>query len=216
MIAGEQNQVAVNGLIGKKIGMTTIFDDAGRNIACTVIQAGPNVVTQVKSEQTDGYDALQLGFGDKRAKNTSRALAGHFDKAKTAPKRKVAEFRNASITKTMGEVVSITDVFAEGDTVAAVGISKGKGFQGVVTRHGFSGVGDASHGQHNRLRAPGSIGASSFPSRVVKGMRMAGQDGNRRVKVKNLKVLKIFPEQNLMLIKGAIPGHKGAFVIIEK
>jgi large subunit ribosomal protein L3 len=206
----------VNGLIGKKIGMTSIFDDAGRNIACTVIQAGPNVVTQVKTEDTDGYSALQVGFGEKKAKNTSRALAGHFEKAATAPKRKVAEFRNASLNKNLGEVISVADVFAEGDTVAAIGLSKGKGFQGVVTRHGFSGVGDATHGQHNRLRAPGSIGASSFPSRVVKGLRMAGQDGNRRVKVKNLKVVKIFPEQNLILIKGAVPGHKGAFVIIEK
>jgi len=196
--------------------MTSIFDDAGRNVACTVIQAGPNVVTQVKTEDSDGYSALQLGFGDKKPKNTTKALAGHFDKAQTAPKRKVVEFRNSSLGKGLGELVSVGDVFKEGDTVAAIGLSKGKGFQGVVTRHGFGGVGDATHGQHNRLRAPGSIGASSFPSRVVKGLRMAGQDGNRRVKVKNLKVLKIFPEQNLMVIRGAIPGHKGALVIIEK
>jgi large subunit ribosomal protein L3 len=206
----------VNGLIGKKIGMTSIFDDAGRNVACTVIQAGPNVVTQVKTEDSDGYNALQLGYGDRKAKSTSRALNGHFDKAKTAPKRKVVEFRNASLEKDLGDVVSVTDVFREGDIVSASGITKGKGFQGVVRRHGFSGVGEASHGQHNRGRAPGSIGASSFPSRVVKGMRMAGQDGNRKVKVRNLRVVKIFPEQNLMLIKGAVPGHKGAFVIIEK
>lgn len=196
--------------------MTSIFDDAGRNVACTVIQAGPNVVTQVKTEDSDGYSALQLGFGDKKTKNTTRALQGHFDNAKTAPKRKLVEFRDSPLNKSLGEVVSVGDVFAEGDTVAAIGISKGKGFQGVVTRHGFSGVGDATHGQHNRLRAPGSIGASSFPSRVVKGLRMAGQDGNRRVKTKNLKVLKIFPEQHIMLVKGAIPGHKGSLVIIEK
>jgi large subunit ribosomal protein L3 len=206
----------VNGLIGKKIGMTSIFDDAGRNVACTVIQAGPNVVTQVKTEDSDGYRALQLGFGEKKSKNTTQALIGHFDKAKTAPKRKLVEFRNSTLNKAIGEVVSVNDVFAVGDTVAAIGLSKGKGFQGVVTRHGFSGVGDATHGQHNRLRAPGSIGASSFPSRVVKGLRMAGQDGNRRVKVKNLKVLKIFPEQHIMLVRGAVPGHKGALVIIEK
>lgn len=196
--------------------MTSIFDDAGRNVACTVIQAGPNVVTQVKTEDTDGYSALQLGFGDKKTKNTTKALQGHFDKAKTAPKRRIVEFRDSPLQKNAGEVVNVSDVFNEGDTVAAIGISKGKGFQGVVTRHGFGGVGDATHGQHNRLRAPGSIGASSFPSRVVKGMRMAGQDGNRRVKVKNLKVLKIFPDQHIIIIKGAIPGHKGSLVIIEK
>lgn len=196
--------------------MTSIFDDAGRNVACTVIQAGPNVVTQVKTEDSDGYSALQLGFGDKKPKNTTNALQGHFDKAKTAPKRKLVEFRDSSLNKAIGEVVSVSDVFAEGDTVAAIGISKGKGFQGVVTRHGFGGVGGTTHGQHNRLRAPGSIGASSFPSRVVKGLRMGGQDGNRRVKTKNLKVLKIFPDQHIMLVKGAIPGHKGSLVIIEK
>ncbi len=206
----------MNGLIGKKIGMTSIFDDAGRNVACTVIQAGPNVVTQVKTEDSDGYSALQLGFGDKKPKNTTQALTGHFDKAKTTPKHKVMEFRNSPLSKGLGDLVSVNDVFKEGDTVSAIGFSKGKGFQGVVTRHGFGGVGGTTHGQHNRLRAPGSIGASSFPSRVVKGLRMAGQDGNRRVKIKNLKVLKIFPEQHIMVIRGAIPGHKGAIVIIEK
>ena len=152
--------------------MTSIFDDAGRNVACTVIQAGPNVVTQVKTPDSDGYSALQLGFGDKKAKNTPNAMKGHFDKAQTAPKRKLVEFRNSSLSKNLGDMVSVEDVFVEGDTVAAIGVSKGKGFQGVVTRHGFKGVGDATHGQHNRLRAPGSIGASSFPSRVVKGLRM--------------------------------------------
>jgi large subunit ribosomal protein L3 len=206
----------VNGFIGKKIGMTSIFDDAGRNVACTVIQAGPNVVTQVKTEDTDGYRALQLGFGDKKVKNTSQGLTGHFAKAQTGPKRKTVEFRNSPLGKDLGELVNVSDVFAEGDTVSASGVSKGKGFQGVVTRHGFGGVGQSTHGQHNRGRAPGSIGGSSFPSRVFKGMRMAGQDGNRKVKVKNLKVVKIFPEQNLLLIKGAVPGHKGSFVIIEK
>lgn len=205
----------MNGLIGKKVGMTTIFDEAGRNVACTVVQAGPNIVTQVKTAGTDGYDALQLSYGDKKAKNTTKALLGHFEKAGTTPKRKLVEFRNVTLQKNTGDEVSIEEVFNVGDTVHAIGVSKGKGFQGVVKRHGFRGVGDATHGQHNRLRAPGSIGASSFPSRVFKGMRMAGQDGNRRVKIKNLTVVKIFPEQHLLLIKGAIPGHKGAFVIIE-
>jgi large subunit ribosomal protein L3 len=206
----------VNGLIGKKIGMTSIFDDAGRNVACTVIQAGPNVVTQVKTQESDGYYALQLGFGEKKPKNTSNALTGHFAKANTAPKRRVAEFRDFPMDKNPGDVITVSDVFAEGDMVSASGLSKGKGFQGVVKRHGFAGVGQATHGQHNRGRAPGSIGASSFPSRVVKGLRMGGQDGNRKVKIKNLKVVKIFAEQNLILIRGAVPGHKGAFVVIEK
>jgi large subunit ribosomal protein L3 len=206
----------VNGLIGKKIGMTSIFDDAGRNVACTVIQAGPNVVTQVKTQESDGYHALQLGFGEKKPKNTSNALTGHFAKANTAPKRRVAEFRDFPMDKNPGDVITVSDVFAEGDMVSASGLSKGKGFQGVVKRHGFAGVGQATHGQHNRGRAPGSIGASSFPSRVVKGLRMGGQDGNRKVKIKNLKVVKIFAEQNLILIRGAVPGHKGAFVVIEK
>ncbi len=196
--------------------MTSIFDEAGRNVACTVIQAGPNIVTQVKTEDSDGYNALQLGFGDKKVKNTSKALNGHFTRAQTAPKRKVAEFRDASLEKGLGEVINVGEVFVEGDIVTASGLSKGKGFQGVVTRHGFHGVGESTHGQHNRLRAPGSIGASSFPSRVFKGLRMAGQDGNRKVKIRNLKVLRILPDQNLILIKGAVPGHKGAFVIIEK
>jgi large subunit ribosomal protein L3 len=196
--------------------MTSIFDDAGHNVACTVVHVQPNVVTQVKTEEADGYYALQLGYGEAKAKRISQALAGHFDKAKTGPKRKLAEFRDFEIEKALGDLVAVEEVFAEGDIVSAVGTSKGKGFQGVVKRHGFSGVGDMTHGQHNRQRAPGSIGASSDPSRVFKGMRMGGQTGNRRVKTRNLRVLKIFPEQNLILIKGAIPGHKGAFVIIEK
>ncbi|NUQ25230.1 MAG: 50S ribosomal protein L3 [Saprospiraceae bacterium] len=207
----------MNGLIGKKIGMTSIYDSAGRSVACTVIEAGPCVVTQVKTEDTDGYEALQLGFGEAKTKNTSNPLVGHFKKAGTDPKRKVVEFRNFNIlAKELGETIRVDEVFAEGDKVSAVGVSKGKGFQGVVKRHGFGGVGESTHGQHNRLRAPGSIGASSYPSKVIKGMRMAGRDGGRRVKVKNLRVLKVLPEKNLILIKGAIPGHKGALIIIEK
>lgn len=207
----------MNGIIGKKIGMTSIFDQAGRNVACTVIQAGPCVVTQVKTEETDGYSALQLGFDEASEKNTTAPLRGHFGKAGTTPKRQVVEFRDFyAVEKALGETVRVEEVFAEGDKVAAVGTSKGKGFQGVVKRHGFGGVGQRTHGQHNRGRAPGSIGAASYPARVFKGMRMAGRMGNDQVKVKNLRVLKIFPEQNLILIKGAIPGHKGAYVIIEK
>lgn len=197
--------------------MTSIFDQAGRNVACTVIQAGPCVVTQVKTEETDGYSALQLGFDEASEKNTTAPLRGHFGKAGTTPKRQVVEFRDFyAVEKALGETVRVEEVFAEGDKVAAVGTSKGKGFQGVVKRHGFGGVGQRTHGQHNRGRAPGSIGAASYPARVFKGMRMAGRMGNDQVKVKNLRVLKIFPEQNLILIKGAIPGHKGAYVIIEK
>lgn len=210
------NGRVVNGLIGKKIGMTSVYTEEGRNLACTVVQAQPNVVTQIKTEDTDGYNALQLGYGEAKAKNTPASMQGHFDKAKTGPKRKLAEFRDFAIEKQLGDVISLDEIFEEGDVVSAIGISKGKGFQGVVKRHGFAGVGDATHGQHNRQRAPGSIGQSSDPSRVYKGMRMAGQTGNKRVKMRNLEVIKLFPEQNLMLIKGAIPGHKGSLVIIEK
>jgi len=206
----------VNGLIGKKIGMTSVYTDAGRNVACTVVQAQPNVVTQVKTEDTDGYNALQLGYGDAKAKRTSHAMAGHFDKAKTGPKKKLVEFRDFFIDKELGDVIALEEVFQEGDYVSAIGVTKGKGFQGVVKRYNFKGVGDATHGQHNRQRAPGSIGAASYPARVFKGMRMPGQMGNKRVKMSNLEIIKIFPEENLILIKGAIPGHKGAFVIIEK
>lgn len=207
----------MNGIIGKKIGMTSIFDEAGRNIACTVIEAGPCVVTQVKTEDTDGYYSIQMGFGEAKVKNTTKPMMGHFDKAKTAPKSKLVEFRDFdALDKNLGDVVRVEEIFNQGDMVNAVGTSKGKGFQGVVKRHGFGGVGDKTHGQHNRLRAPGSIGASSFPSRVFKGMRMAGHMGVERVKVKNLKVLRVFPEKNLILIKGAIPGHNGSIVIIEK
>jgi large subunit ribosomal protein L3 len=207
----------VNGIIGKKIGMTSVYDSNGNNIAVTVIEAGPNVVTQVKSSDTDGYNALQLGFSEAKEKNVSKAMKGHFAKANTTPKRKLVEFRDFNATpKVLGDEIIITDIFNEGDKVSAVGISKGKGFQGVVKRHGFGGVGQSTHGQHNRLRAPGSIGASSFPSKVVKGMRMAGRTGGDRKKVKNLLIVKIFAEQNLLLVKGAVPGHKGSVVIIEK
>ncbi|NBC08311.1 MAG: 50S ribosomal protein L3 [Bacteroidetes bacterium] len=207
----------MNGIIGKKIGMTSIFDDQGRNVACTVIEAGPCVVTQVKTEDTDGYNALQVGFGDAKVKSTSKALQGHYEKAKTGPKKEVVEFRDFNIVeKAIGDVIKVDEIFGEGDLVSAVGTSKGKGFQGVVKRHGFSGVNDATHGQHNRQRAPGSIGAASFPSKVIKGMRMGGRTGGKRVKIQNLRVLKVFPEKNLILIKGAIPGHKGSPVIIEK
>jgi large subunit ribosomal protein L3 len=207
----------MNGIIGKKIGMTSIFDATGKNIACTVVEAGPCVVTQVKNEDSDGYLALQLGFGDAKVHNTTKPMTGHFDKAKTAPKQKVMEFRDFDAAdKNLGDLVRVEEIFNEGDTVHAVGTTKGKGFQGVVKRHGFSGVGDRTHGQHNRERAPGSVGASSFPSRVFKGMRMAGQMGNVRMKIRNLKVVKVFPERNILLIKGAIPGHIGSFVVIEK
>lgn len=196
--------------------MTSIFDQDGRNIACTVIEAGPCVVTQVKTDDTDGYTSLQLGFGEAKEKNTPQPMQGHFKKASTSPKRRLVEFRDASLDKKAGDTVTVDEVFIEGDIINAVGVSKGKGFQGVVKRHGFAGVNDATHGQHNRQRAPGSIGAASYPARVFKGMRMAGRDGGGRVKIKNLRVMKIFPEQNLILVKGAVPGHKGAFVILEK
>lgn len=207
----------MNGIIGKKIGMTSIFDGQGHNVACTVVEAGPCVVTQVKTEDTDGYNALQVGFGDAKIKNTSKALQGHYGKAKTGPKREVVEFRDFDIVeKAIGDEIKVDEIFSEGDMVSAVGTSKGKGFQGVVKRHGFHGVNDATHGQHNRQRAPGSIGAASFPAKVIKGMRMAGRTGGSRVKIQNLRVLKIFPDKNLILVKGAIPGHKGSSVIIEK
>ncbi|MBK8506908.1 MAG: 50S ribosomal protein L3 [Saprospiraceae bacterium] len=206
----------MNGIIGKKIGMTSVFDQTGKNIACTVVEAGPCVVTQVKSPDTDGYSAIQLGFSEKRSKSTTQALLGHFERASTTPKKKLVEFRNYPIDKNLGDTITIEEIFAEGDKVSVVGISKGKGFQSVVKRHGFSGVNDATHGQHNRQRHPGSIGAGSDPSRVWKGMRMAGQMGNNRVKLKNLRVVRLFPDKNILLIKGAIPGHNGSMVIIEK
>ncbi len=206
----------MDGLIGRKVGMTSVFDEYGRNVACTVIEAGPCVVTQVKSDDTDGYQALQLGFGEAKSKKTSKALLGHFDRAATTPKRKMVEFRDFSIDKDLGDTITVEEIFSEGDVVSVVGVSKGKGFQGVVKRHGFSGVNDATHGQHNRQRAPGSIGAASYPAKVMKGMRMAGQTGNKQVKISNLSVIKLFPDQNLILVKGAVPGHKGSMIIIEK
>jgi large subunit ribosomal protein L3 len=195
--------------------MTSIFDETGKNIPCTVIEAGPCVVTQVKSVDSDGYAAVQLSYGEKKEKNTSAPLKGHFQKAGTTPKRRLVEFKTFVDEKNLGDTVTV-DIFAAGDFVDVVGTSKGKGFQGVVKRHGFSGVGMQTHGQHNRLRAPGSLGASSWPSRVFKGMRMAGQTGSERVKVQNLEVLKVYPEQNLMVVKGSIPGAKGSFVIVDK
>ena len=205
----------MSGLIGKKIGMSSIFSADGKNIACTVIQAGPCVVTQVKTPESDGYNSLQLAFDEKKEKSTTAPLKGHFAKAKTTPKRKVAEFKNFVTEHNLGDVLDVS-LFTEGDFVDVVGTSKGKGFQGVVKRHGFSGVGWQTHGQHDRARAPGSIGASSWPSRVFKGMRMGGRMGGDRVKLQNLKVVKIIPEQNLLLISGAVPGAKGSYVLIEK
>ncbi len=206
----------MNGLIGKKIGMTSIYDKNGKNVACTIIEAGPCVVTQVLDREQAGYDALQLAFGERKESKTPKAMMGHFAKANTTPKRILKEFRNMTLSKSTGDEVTVQEVFQEGDKVSIVGTSKGKGFQGVVKRHGFGGVMQQTHGQHNRLRAPGSLGNSSFASKVVKGMRMAGQMGNKRVKIRRLEVLKVLPEHNLLLVKGAVPGHKGAFVIIEK
>lgn len=207
----------MSGIIGKKIGMTAIFDEAGKNIPCTVIEAGPCLVTQVKTKATDGYEAIQVAYDDKKDKHTTKALKGHFAKAGVSPKRIVREFTRfeAGHQKKVGEVLDAS-VFVEGEFIDVVGTSKGKGFQGVVKRHGFHGVGDATHGQHNRLRAPGSIGASSWPSRVFKGMRMAGRMGNERVKVINLQVMKIDKSNNLIVVKGAVPGANGSYVIVER
>ena len=205
----------MSGIIGKKIGMTSFFDANGKYVPCTVIEAGPCVVTQVKTNEKDGYTALQLAFEEKKEKHTSGAMKGHFELAKTTPKRKIVEFRSFEETKNLGDIITL-DVFAEGDFVDVVGTSKGKGFQGVVKRHGFGGVGGSTHGQHDRSRAPGSLGASSDPSRVFKGMRMAGRMGGDRKKIQNLTVVKIMAEKNLLLIKGSIPGAKGSYVIIEK
>ena len=205
----------MSGLIGKKIGMTSIFDENGKNIPCTVIEAGPCIVTQVRTEEVDGYSALQLGFDDATEKNATKAELGHAKKAGTSVKRKVVEFKGFDEEYKLGDAITV-EQFIEGEFVDISGISKGKGFQGVVKRHGFGGVGQSTHGQHNRLRAPGSIGAASYPARVFKGMRMAGQMGNEKVKVENLKVLKVVPEKNLLVVKGCIPGHKNAYVTITK
>jgi large subunit ribosomal protein L3 len=205
----------MSGLIGKKIGMTSIFDDAGKYVACTIIEAGPCVVTQVKTKEKDGYNALQLGFGERKEKHSTLPQAGHFKKAGTTPKKKIMEFTNFEEEKKMGDTITL-DIFTVGEYVDVVGTSKGKGFQGVVKRHNFRGVGAATHGQHDRTRAPGSLGAASFPQRVFKGMRMAGRMGGNRVKVQNLQVLKIFKEKNLLVVKGAVPGANGSYVIVQK
>ena len=203
------------GLLGKKIGMTSVFSADGKNVPCTVIEVGPCVVTQVKTTEKDGYEALQLGFEDKKEKHTNNPEAGHFKKAGVTPKRHLAEFKGFGGEYKLGDTITV-DFFTDNDFVDIVGTSKGKGFQGVVKRHGFGGVGQTTHGQHNRLRAPGSIGACSYPAKVFKGMRMAGQMGNQRVTVQNLQVLKVIAEHNLLLIKGSIPGCKGSIVLIEK
>ncbi len=203
----------MSGLIGKKIGMTSIFDENGKNIPCTVIEAGPCVVTQVRTKEVDGYEALQLGFDDK--KTATKAAQGHAKKAGTAVKRKVVEFQGYEEDYKLGDTITV-EHFIEGEFVDISGTSKGKGFQGVVKRHGFGGVGQATHGQHNRLRAPGSIGAASYPARVFKGMRMAGQMGNEKVKVQNLRVLKVVTDKNLLVVKGCVPGAKNSYVTIQK
>ncbi|MDF9795546.1 large subunit ribosomal protein L3 [Catalinimonas alkaloidigena] len=212
----------MSGIIGKKIGMTSVYGADGRSVACTLIEAGPCVITHVKNEDTDGYTAVQLAYGERKDKNTPRALKGHFDRAKTTPKKKVVEFRDFRVEfedddgVKLGKEILVGEVFKEGEFLDAIGTSKGKGFQGVVKRHGFGGVGQATHGQHNRGRAPGSIGACSFPSRVFKGMRMAGRTGGRRVKMINLRVLKIVPEKNLILVSGSVPGSKNSYIVLEK
>jgi large subunit ribosomal protein L3 len=205
----------MSGLIGKKIGMTSIFDESGKNMPCTVIKVGPCIVTQVRTEDKDGYDAIQLGFDDKTEKSANKAEIGHSKKAGTSVKKKVIEFQGFDSEYKLGDVITV-DHFVEGEFVDVTGTSKGKGFQGVVKRHGFAGVGQATHGQHNRLRAPGSIGAASYPARVFKGMRMAGRMGTDTVKVQNLKVLKVIADQNLLVVKGCVPGHKNAYLKIEK
>ena len=205
----------MQGLIGKKLGMTHIFNEDGRSVTCTVIEAGPCVVLQKKTIESDGYDAVQLGYGEKKEKNTSNAMMGHFKKSSSSPMATIKEFRNFHTDVNEGGSVTV-DLFNVGDKISVQGTSKGKGFQGVVKRHGFGGVGMRTHGQHNRERAPGSIGMSSTPSRVLKGMRMGGRMGNETVKVRNLKVAKVIAEKNLLLVTGAIPGAKGSTVIIEK
>jgi len=202
------------GLIGNKLGMTSVFTADGKNVACTIIEVGTNVVTQIKTEEKDGYSGVQIAYGEKKEKNTTKPLMGHFKKAGTTPKRKVVEFENVAKTLKLGDELTL-ELFQEGQYVDVVGTSKGKGFQGVVKRHNFGGVGQATHGQHNRLRAPGSIGAASYPAKVFKGMRMAGRMGGERVTTENLEIIKIMPEKNVVLVKGSVPGHNGAFVIIR-
>ncbi|MFI5148894.1 MAG: 50S ribosomal protein L3 [Bacteroidia bacterium] len=204
----------MSGIIGKKIGMTSVFGANGKYIPCTIIEAGPCVVTQVKTLEKDGYTAAQLAFDEKKEKHTSAAMKGHFDKTQTTPKRKLAEF-DFEEPKNPGDLITV-ELFTEGEYVDVVGTSKGKGFQGVVKRHGFSGVGGQTHGQHDRQRAPGSLGASSFPARVFKGMKMAGRTGGDRIKTRNITIIKVFPEKNLILVKGSVAGAKGSYVLIEK
>ena len=203
------------GLLGKKIGMTSVFSAEGKNIPCTVVEVGPCVVTQVKTVAKHGYDAVQLGFGEQKEKHLTAPELGHFKKAGVAPKRYLAEFKGFEGQYSAGDTIT-AELFSENDFVDVVGISKGKGYQGVVKRHGFGGVGQTTHGQHNRLRAPGSVGACSYPAKVFKGMRMAGQMGNRQVTVQNLQVIKIIPEHNIIMLKGSIPGSKGSIISIEK
>ena len=205
----------MSGLIGKKIGMTSLYDDKGNNLACTIIEAGPCVVTQIKNKDKDGYDSIQLGFIDKKENKFNKAEIGHFKNAKTSPKQNLIEFKNFENELNIGDVVNV-EHFIEGEFVDVSGTSKGKGFQGVVKRHGFAGVGDSTHGQHNRMRAPGSIGAGSDPSRVFKGMRMAGQTGNSKVKVLNLKVVKVMSEDNILIVKGSVPGHNNSYITVRK
>ena len=205
----------MSGLIGRKIGMTSLFDENGKNIPCTVIEAGPCVVTQVRTEEVDGYSALQLGFDDKAEKRTNKALQGHFKKAGTSAKKKVVEIQDFREDYKLGDQLTV-ELFKEGEFVDVSADTKGKGFQGVVKRHGFGGVGQATHGQHNRLRAPGSVGAASYPARVFKGMRMAGRMGGNKVTVQNLRVLKVVAEKNILVVKGSVPGHNNAYVIIQK
>ena len=202
------------GIIGKKIGMTSVFSAEGKNLPCTIIEAGPCVVTQIKTQEKDGYESVQIGFEDKKEKNTPKAMLGHFAKAKTAPKRKIVEFKVIQDVN-LGDSITV-EQFQEGEFVDVAGTSKGKGFQGVVKRHGFGGVGQATHGPHNRMRAPGSIGAASYPARVFKGMKMGGRTGGDRVKSINLQVLKVIPEKNLLIVKGSVPGSKGSYLIVEK
>ena len=204
----------MSGLIGKKIGMTSIYDNSGKNIPCTILQVGPCTITQIKTEEKDGYSSFQLGFEDK-TKESNKATQGHFKQSKSSPKKKLVEFSGYEGEFKVGDKINV-DHFIEGEYVDVTGISKGKGFQGVVKRHGFSGVGDSTHGQHNRNRAPGSIGAGSDPSRVFKGMRMAGQTGSAKVKALNLKVIKIMTEDNLLLVKGSVPGHNNSYIIVQK
>ena len=207
----------VNGIIGRKLGMTSVYDATGKSVACTIVEAGPCTVTQVKTAESDGYVATQLAFGSRKEKNVTKPMAGHLAKAGISSATELVEFREYALgDKALGDTVTCDEVFEEGDRVAVVGTSKGKGFQGVVKRHNFRGVNDATHGQHNRQRAPGSIGAASYPAKVFKGMRMAGQDGNRRVKTRNLSIVRVYPEKNIVLVKGALPGAKGSTVIIEK